>query len=437
MDPNDLRRRIKAAKADLQPMLLAWHKLANEAKDASGNPRAFTAEEMEAHTALAADIDNLTSQIEAHNRALQAALACDRADEETAEDLHLNNISELPHASDDYRQAFHNVMAGQFDRTAVQNLGAMVGDESRFFNLTGTSPSTGSVLIPTVLEKQILMEAAANSPLFSLSGSIQLSGRINSIPFIAGGGVLAPRAEGEAYVLNEPTLSGKPLTIHNFGGFFPVAMELLEDAPALESMFSTLFSQSFTDTIEEYGLKGAGGQVDFKTMAGADVTLTITGKVPTGILAESTTNVAELVTATANTIAVADIMKVPLQIHASAGNGAAWMVSKEFLEVAQLTVDSTGRPLWYPSLVAGQPATLLGSPLYRSDRLGGLANNAFPAIYGNFKSGHKIALRKGITVKKSEHFLFGNNMLAVAADIRFGALVVMKKYLARLKVKSA
>lgn len=436
MDRNDLRRKIDELKASLQPKLNEWHALTNAAKDDKGNPRAFTAEEFEKHTALAGDIDTLTAQIEAHRRALKAAEMCDRADEETAEDLRFSDVSQLPHASDEYRERFHNVIAGNFSAGDVRDLGAMVGNEDRFRNLTGTSPSTGSVLIPTILERNIMMEAAANSALFGLSGSIELSGRINSIPFIAHAGVLGPRAEGDAYVLSEPTLAPKSLTIYNFGGFFPVAMELLEDAPALEATFGELASRSFADTVEEYGLKGTGGQTGFTNLQGGAVTISLAGKVPTGLFAETTANVPELETAAANAVGLDDILKLPLEVHAQAMSRAAWIVSKEFLQAAILLKDDNNRPLWLPSLAAGQPATLNGAPVHRSDRMGAITAGAFPALFGNFKDGHKIALRKGITIKKSEHYLFGNNMLSVAMDVRFGALATLKKFIARLKVKA-
>jgi len=436
MDRNDLLRKKTALKNELQPILNQYHAFLAKIKNDKGEDRAFTAEEHAESAKMGAEIERLNASLNSVEAALKAHDACDRADRETAEDLNLRNVSDLPHASDEYRERFHNAINHGFRGDLLNELATMVGTADRFQNLTGTAPSTGAVLIPTELEKAIYMEAASNSPLLMISGRINLSGRINSLPFIADGGIMAPREEGEAYVLSEPALTGKTLKIFNFGKFFPVANELMQDAPALEATFAELFGRSFAETVEEYGLNGAAGQTGFTNMAGNPVTLTLANKVPTGILQETTDNVAELVTAASLAVGVDDLLKLPFEVVAAAQNNAAWMASKEFLQAVLLLKDTTGRPIWMPSLAAGQPSTLLGAPLHRSDRLGTITAGKFPAVYGNFDSGHKIALRKGLTISKSEHFLFGNNMTAIKGDVRFGALVTLKKYLARLKVKA-
>lgn len=436
MDRNDLLRKIAALKNELQPLLNQYHGFLAKIKNEKGEDRAFTAAEHEEAAKMGGDIERLNASLTSAKAALKAFDACDEADRETAQDLGLSNVADLPHASDQYRERFHNVLSGGFNAADTAALASMVGTSDRFQNLTGTLPSTGSVLIPTELEKAIYMEAASNSPLLTISGRLTLSGRINALPFIADGGIMAPREEGEAYVLSEPALTAKTVKVYNFGKFFPVANELMQDAPALEAMFGELFGRSFAETVEEYGLKGASGQTAFTDMSGNAVALTLANKVPTGILPETTANVAELETAAVGAVGLDDILKLPFEIVSSAEGDTAWLVSKEFLQNAVLLKDTTGRPIWMPALSAGRPSTLLGAPLHRSDRLGAIAASAFPAIYGNFKSGHKIVLRKGLTISKSEHFLFGNNMTAIKADVRFGAAVTLKKYLARLKVKA-
>ena len=61
-----------------------------------------------------------------------------------------------------------------------------------------------------------------------------------------------------------------------------------------------------------------------------------------------------------------------------------------------------------------------------------VAATANSAFFGNFKRGHKIVIRKGLVVKTSDHYLFGNGMIAVAGDARWGATVKYKNYIARL-----
>lgn len=436
MDKNDILRQINAAKAELQPKLAAYQKLVDGAVNEKKEPRAFTPEEWSAHEQLGKEINALNAQITVAKAMLQAAKLADEADDVTASDFGLSGAHKLPHATDEYREKFCAFMAAGAKREAAAPLyEAFAG--GRFENLTGTSPSTGEVLIPTTLERAILMEAAAESPLLMLSNVVMIGTRKNQVPFIGDIGVMAPRGEAESYVKAEPTLAAKTLDIFNFGSLFPVSMELMEDAEQLEAMFAEIYGRSLGETVEEYGLKGTGGQADFTTLADAAVTLTLTGKVPPGILTLASGTVPSHTSAAATAISYEDIINLKQKVKPAAGRSGSFMVSKGFETAALLLKDTTGRPIWMPSLSASTPATLAGSAYHVSDKLEAVAASKTTALYGDFKRAHRIAMRKGLTVKTSGHFYFGNNSMAVAADVRFGALVLLKEYIAKLVQKSS
>ncbi len=428
MDKNELIRIISAKKEELKPKLAAYEDLTKKAVDDKGQPRAFTAEEFQLHERIGLEINQCNSEILGAKSALKATELVDAADEKTASDFGLSGPSKLPHASDEYRENFYNFMAG-----GAKN-GAPLWEMTRghdIQNITGTSPSTGSVLVPRELERAIRQEAARLSPLLGISSVRTIATRASQIPFLADLGVLAPRAEAESYVLTDPVMSGKNLDIFNFGGLFPVSMELLEDASELEAAFARLWGRAVADTVEEYGLKGAGGQTAFKNLAGADVTLTISGKVPPGILTLADTIVAVVAAGAHNAITSDDIIKLAQGVKASARMNGTYFLGGDFETRALLLKDSTNRPLWMPSLVAGQPATLNGKPYVVSDRIANVGASAVSALFGDF-SDHDIAIRRGITIGTSDHFYFGNNMRAVKGDIRMGAGVARNLSIGKL-----
>ena len=436
MDRNDLLRRIDAKKAELGPKLATYQKIIDGAVDDSGKPRAFTAEELGKHDQLGQEIQVLNSELTTAKAMLRVLDMSNESDERTASEFGLSGANKLPHASDEYREDFRAFMAaGAKAESAGKLYGHFAG--RNFENLTGTSPSTGSVLIPTTLERTILMEAAKESPLLSLSAVTMIDARKTQVPFIGEIGVMAPRGEAENYVKGEPELASKALDMFNFGSLFPVANELMDDAETLESTFGEIYGRAFGETVEEYGLKGTGGQTAFTSLADAAVTLTITGKVPPGILTLAAGTVPAYTTAAATAVAYADIIGLMQKVKPSAKRGATFMVSKGFETAVLLLVDSTGRPIWMPSLAAGVPATLCGAPYAVSDKLGAVEASATTALFGDFKRGHRIGIRKGLTVKTSGHFYFGNNSMAVAADVRFGALVLLKEYIAKLVQKAS
>lgn len=437
MDRNDLLRREAALKNELQPKLEAYREVAEGAKNDKGEDRAFSADEWGKHEGLSAEISNLTNQLQSTKAALKAVDLSNAEDDKTAATLGLSGREKLPQASDEYAERFMDVMRGELNKQDAAELAKMIGNAELFQNITGTSPSTGAVLIPTVIETEILSEAAAESPLLMISDVMSISSKLNSIPFVADIGVLAPRAEGEEYARTEPTIAAKTLNIFNFGGLFPVSMELMEDAPQFERTFSRLAARALADTVEEYGLKGATGQTGFTNLAGSGVTLTITGKVPPGILTLADTIVPDPTAGAATTVSYADVVNLMQAVKPSARRRGVFSFSTQFETAVMLLADLQGRPLWVPAVMAGQPSQLMGKPYYVSNELGAVAANATPALFGDFSSAHKIAIKKGMTIKRSEHFYFGNNMLAVAMDLRFGSLVLFKEFIAKLVMAAA
>jgi HK97 family phage major capsid protein len=429
MDPQDLLRIITASKEALGPKLKAYDDLVKAAVDKDGNPRAFTGEEFTAHENIGKEINGLNSQILTAQSALQATRLIEATDDRTAEQLGLAGRDKLPHAQDSYREDFLAfVKSDGKDRSKLE--AHFAGDQ--FLNITGTSPSTGSVLIPRILERTILQEAAKQSPLLMISNVRNIATRLNQIPFISDIGVMAPRSEAEAYSLTEPTIAGKNLDIFNFGGLIPVSIELMEDAEELERSFGSVWGRALADTVEEYGLKGTGGQVAFKNLAGSDVTLTITGKVPPGILTLGSGIVPSIAAAAHNALGYDDIVKVKQGVTASARANGVYLLGNDAETRCLLLKDTTGRPIWMPSLVAGQPATLNGSAYYVSDRIADVAATAVSMLFGDFAGAHQIAIKKGLTIKRSDHFYFGNGMVAFAGDVRMGALVGRNLAIAKL-----
>jgi len=431
MDRNDILRSIENHKSALGPKLKAYEDLTNatKGKGEGGKDRPFTAEEWAQHEAIGRDINQLNQAIATDRSALKALNMSEISDDETASSLGLSDRSKLPTATDEYMDNFLQFARGGFDQRAVA--------PDVYKNLTTVSPSTGGVLIPTVLETAIMMEALSQSPLFSISNVTFTSSIHTQIPFISSIGVLAPRKEAEAYLKTEPTLSAKTIDIFNYGGMFPISQELMEDADGLDAAFRTVWAEAFAETIEEYGWKGTGGQTAFVDQAGGAAAVTLAGRVCPGILTLANNVVPAVVNSAAAAITADDIIKLKQAVKPAARRDGVYAISSDFETKALLLKDSTGQPLWRPNLIVGQPATLNGSAYHVSDRLDAVAASKTPALFGSFKRGHEIKIRKGLTVKKSEHYLFGNGMVAVAADVRWGAIVRFANYIARLNTPAA
>ncbi len=431
MDRNDILRSIENRKTELGPKLKAYEDLTKATKGTGegGKDRAFTAEEWSQHEAIGKDINVLNQGIATDKAALRALDLSNESDDQTAADLGLSDRSKLPQASDEYMDSFLNFARGGFVAQGC--------NPDQFKNLSTVSPSTGGVLIPTVIENAILMEALSQSPLLRSSNVVMTRVLKDQMPFIGAIGVMGPRKEAEAYVLTEPALSVKQIDIFNYGGFFPVSQELMEDAEGLNEAFRDVWAEAYAETIEEYGWKGEAGQTAFFNQAGAGITVTLSGRVCPGIRSYDNTVIPVVTAAAATTVATSDIIALKQAVKPAARARGIYMLSGDYeTKVLQLK-DSDGRPLWQPNLIVGQPAMLNGSAYEVSDRLSAVAASSNPAFYGDFKRAHQVHIRKGLTVKTSGHYLFGNGMIAMAADCRWGAGVKYKNFLARLNQAAA
>lgn len=427
MDRNDILRSIENRKAELAPVMSEYEALIKATKGTGdgGKDRAFTAEETTKHVDLGKRINAINQAIATDKGMLRALDLSNEADDKTASELGLSGREKLPQATDEYMDNFIAFARGGFQAAATPEA---------FQNLTTVSPSTGGVLIPTIIEQGIMMEALSLSPLLAVSRVSFTTSTKTQIPFGARIGVMGPRREAESYVLTDPVLSNKSIDIFNYGALVPVSQELEEDTDALNAYFSEIFGEAYAETVEEYGWKGESGQTAFTNLAGGGTTITLAGRVCPGIRAENTTAVPVVVAAAAAALASDDVIRLKQAVNAQYRNSGVYIMSGDAETKLLLLKDTTGRPLWQPSMAAGQPPTLNGSAYYVSDRLAAATTGLNPMFFGDFRRGHEIRIRKGLTVKRSEHFFFGNGQIALAADVRFGAKVKLNGAIARLNM---
>lgn len=81
--------------------------------------------------------------------------------------------------------------------------------------------------------------------------------------------------------------------------------------------------------------------------------------------------------------------------------------------------DSDNDYLWRPSLILGQPATLLGSPVYYDEYMPDVAANALPIAFGDFSEAMLVVNRRGMTIIRDNTSVPGHIKFLV--DMRLGA----------------
>ncbi|MCC6172399.1 MAG: phage major capsid protein [Gammaproteobacteria bacterium] len=80
------------------------------------------------------------------------------------------------------------------------------------------------------------------------------------------------------------------------------------------------------------------------------------------------------------------------------GGNVAFVMNRASLSRVRSMKDTTGQPIWQPNVAAGQPATLLGYPVYTCDAMPTYANDAFAIAFGNWARGYLLVDRVGMRI---------------------------------------
>lgn len=275
--------------------------------------------------------------------------------------------------SDDYHRAFRNLIRHQGEVNALDP------DEQTAvraaLSLTGTN---GGYLIPVTLDPTIILTNAGSANPFRQLATIKTI-TTNFWEGVTSAGVNAAwLAEAAVVTDNTPTLGQPVITPQKAAAWVFGSYELLGD-----SDFATQFPALLTDA------KDRLEEAAFATGAGA-------GGVPKGVVTAATTAVT---TAGVAAYAIADVYALQAAIPARfriGGNLAVVMNIAQINRTRQM--DTAGGSSFWTNLGQGQPAQVLGMPLYESTTMSAtIATGQKIAVAGDFNQ-YCIVDRVGMTV---------------------------------------
>lgn len=159
---------------------------------------------------------------------------------------------------------------------------------------------------------------------------------------------------------------------------------------------------------------------------------------PEGLTINTTVVAAARNFATDNVLGFADFLAVQYDLKTPYVKNASWLLARSTLGyVLGLKSATTNTYLLQPNLQQGQPATILGSPVYEDTNFaagnGATADAAIVAAYGDFKAGYMIADRIDIIIQRliEKYAEFG--MIGFLARKRVGGCVVLPEAIYLLK----
>jgi HK97 family phage major capsid protein len=102
--------------------------------------------------------------------------------------------------------------------------------------------------------------------------------------------------------------------------------------------------------------------------------------------------------------------------------GLGFMMSKTGIAAARKLKDGSGAYIWTDSAVPGQPATLLGYPVYENPNVAAVGTAAKSVLFGHLPS-FKVRVAGGVRIDQSSDFAFNTDTVTYRGIIRLdGAL---------------
>jgi HK97 family phage major capsid protein len=219
------------------------------------------------------------------------------------------------------------------------------------------------------------------------------SGENLVIPTVTATSTSGSVAAGSAIGESNPTFSSITLGAEKYGALVQVAQELVTDAGF--NITSYIAQQLGTSL----GLQ-ANSVLTTKLSAAAGSV--VTGG--TGVAgAASYENLIDLV------YGIADGARVL--------PGLGFQMSKSGIAAARKLKDGAGNYIWTNSAVPGQPATLLGYPVYENPNVAAVATGAKSVLFGHLPS-FKVRVAGGIRVDQSTDFAFNTDTVTYRGLIR-------------------
>ncbi len=288
-----------------------------------------------------------------------------------------------------------------FARFGRENMGA---EEQKALN--SGNDAQGGALVPEDYRAELIKNITEVSPMRQLSRTTN-TGRDELImpkrlTKLAGGWTaeLADRPE------DEPTYGQVKIPVHEIGVFTAISNQNLEDSAFdMQSELTSDFAEAFGEAESAAFILGDG-----------------VGK-PKGIL--DSADIAADPSGQAGTIDADDMITTFYRVKASYRGNGAWMMNSATLAEVRKLKTANGDYIWRESLADGQPATILGRPVYEAPDMPDPVQNAKAILFGDMSRAYRVVSRLEISVLRDPFTLASKSMVRFHARMRVGGDVVL------------
>ena len=273
-------------------------------------------------------------------------------------------------ASDEYKDAFWDMIRNQGDQFAVRNA-LRVGEDTE-----------GGYTVPDEFERRLVQALEENNIFRQLATTIRTNSGSRKIPIATDTMEAQWIDEGEEIPETNTKFGQTTLSAYKLGTMIKISNELLHDSAFdLASYIATRFGRAMGNAEERAFFTGDGD------------------KKPLGILAE--TGGAELgVTAASESIVTFDeIFDLYYSLKSPYRSNAQFICNETLLLQLMKVKDKNDNYIWKASLDTAKPDTILGRPIRTSSFMPGIASGERVLLFGDLKN-YWVADRQNRTFRR-------------------------------------
>jgi HK97 family phage major capsid protein len=279
------------------------------------------------------------------------------------------------------------------------------------YRVLSKAASGGGFFVPVDLADQVIraLRFLPGGVTSLAKTAVTSTGDTFNVPANLTHGTAAWIAESGSYTPSDETITNVALSAFKAGTKIIVSEELLTDSAFdLQSFITTEFGERIGALAESAYISGDGS-----------------GK-PTGILdAASAVSISTLPAGYVTTLAWAGLATAIYSVPAPYRANMSLLVSDSLFVKLIATQDSTGAPLWAPSVADGAPDRFAGFPIYSHPNLAAVGANAKSMIVGDFNRGYWIRRVDGVFMQRQNELHSDSGQVGFRAYLRLDGKVAL------------
>ncbi len=343
------------------------------------------------------DLDALGTQIERAERHANLDASMTRIDREGVVPGQ-RTAEQADQAAQAYAGAFSRFIRAtggtsdlsETDRRIVQS-GFVQGDQYRNAAGVGTG-AAGGYTVPPAFRAKLVEALLAYGPMLSLAEMLETTSGAN-IPWPTNddtaneGAILAENTQISEQDL---TLGTASLDAYVYTSkLVRVSYQLMQDSPDFESFLARKLGERLARIYNRHATVGTGTAQPDGIVTSATVGVTGTGSLAStgGVSYDNLVDIVEAID------------------DAYLAGAQRWMMHQSVRKAIRKLKDTQNRPLWEPSVQAGQPDTLMGYGIAINNHMATVAQNSKSLLFGNISEAYVIRqVRANELVRLNERY---------------------------------